>query len=151
VVRLDTQGNLLWQKCLGGTSLDNGYCIRQTLDGGYIVAGATSSNDGDVTNIHGGTGAQDYWIVKLAPDISTGIHENKTAGLKIYPNPANDVITVSTPEAATYFITDITGREIVNGTLYTGTNTISIAKMAGGLYILRTEGSSSKTYKIIKE
>ena len=49
-----------WQKSLGGSNNDYAYAIRQTTDGGYIVAGYSFSNDGDVTGNHGG---YDYWIV----------------------------------------------------------------------------------------
>ena len=62
VVKLDNSGNIQWQKSLGGTGDENGYFIQQTLDGGYIVAGYSNSNDGDVT---GNNGANDYWVVKL--------------------------------------------------------------------------------------
>src|ERR1043165_2894910 len=62
VVKLDTGGNVMWQKSLGGSSNDFANYIQQTTDGGYIVAGFSTSNDGDVTGNHGG---EDYWIVKL--------------------------------------------------------------------------------------
>ncbi|MDR3272603.1 MAG: T9SS type A sorting domain-containing protein, partial [Flavobacteriaceae bacterium] len=63
VVKLDASGNLLWQKCLGGSGFEDwAYSIQQTSDGGYIVAGYTSSNDGDVSGFHGG---YDGWVVKL--------------------------------------------------------------------------------------
>ncbi|MES2847664.1 MAG: T9SS type A sorting domain-containing protein [Bacteroidota bacterium] len=65
VVKLNMSGNIEWQKCLGGTGAENAYCIRQTNDGGYIVAVTSNSINGDVTGNHGDT---DYWIVKLAPD-----------------------------------------------------------------------------------
>ena len=65
VVKLDDTGNLLWQKSLGGSKDDFATSIQQTKDGGYIVAGGTNSNDGDVTNHHGLTIAADYWLVKL--------------------------------------------------------------------------------------
>jgi hypothetical protein len=66
IVKLDNSGNILWQKCLGGTVTDFAYSIQQTTDGGYIVAGNTQSNDGDVTGNHDTTGFKpDYWIVKL--------------------------------------------------------------------------------------
>jgi len=45
---LDKSGNIQWQKCLGGTGGDRASAIQQTNDGGYIVAGFTESNDGDV-------------------------------------------------------------------------------------------------------
>ncbi len=63
VVKLDSLGILQWQKCLGGTSREEAYSVQQTTDGGYIVAGNTKSNDGDVSGLHGST--DDYWIIKL--------------------------------------------------------------------------------------
>jgi hypothetical protein len=62
VVKLTAAGNISWQKCLGGTGYDYAYSIKQTSDGGYIVAGDVNSNDGDVSGNHG---SFDYWIVKL--------------------------------------------------------------------------------------
>jgi len=52
-----------WKKCMGGTGDDRVNCIKQTNDGGFIVAGQTNSNNGDVSDNHGG---YDYWIVKLS-------------------------------------------------------------------------------------
>jgi len=66
VVKLSSTGSLQWQKCLGGSSWDEAYSIQQTSDGGYIVAGGTYSNDGDVSGNHG---YYDFWVVKLS---STG-------------------------------------------------------------------------------
>lgn len=63
VIKLNSAGNIEWQKCLGGSSTDVAYCVRQTSDGGYIVACNTGSNDGDVSGFHG---LLDYWVVKLS-------------------------------------------------------------------------------------
>jgi hypothetical protein len=62
VVKLSSTGAITWQKTFGGKSPDSGNSIRQTSDGGYIVAGSSASNDGDVTGNHG---SRDLWIVKL--------------------------------------------------------------------------------------
>jgi len=62
VVKLDAEGNIQWQRSLGGTGDDNASSVIQTSDGGYVVAGTSSSTDGDVTGNHGG---DDCWIVKL--------------------------------------------------------------------------------------
>ena len=61
VVKLNSSGNIIWKKSLGGGSDFGGY-IQQTNDGGYIVAGSSRSNMGDVAGNHGFT---DYWIVRL--------------------------------------------------------------------------------------
>lgn len=68
VVKLDSSGNLQWQKALGGTNNERAFEIQQTSDGGYIVSGDTySSNSGDVSSA--AFGSRDFWIVKLG---STG-------------------------------------------------------------------------------
>ncbi|WPO91524.1 T9SS type A sorting domain-containing protein [Chryseobacterium sp. HR92] len=75
IVKLDASGTLQWQKSLGGSFYDSANSIQQTADGGYIVAGESSSADGDVTGNHGNP---DYWIVKL--DISGNIQWQKSLG-----------------------------------------------------------------------
>ncbi|HMR81879.1 MAG TPA: hypothetical protein PKE30_02070, partial [Niabella sp.] len=62
VVKLDNAGDIEWQKCLGGSIYDEAYSVQPVADGGYIVAGFSWSNDGDVTGNHN---SRDYWIVKL--------------------------------------------------------------------------------------
>lgn len=63
VIKLDSTGNLQWQKALGGSGIERSWCIQQTPDGGYITVGQTASNDGDVTGHH--SGYWDGWVVKL--------------------------------------------------------------------------------------
>jgi len=62
IVKLDKNGNLEWQNRYGGTGMEIGYSIKQTPDMGFIFAGSTNSNDGDVS---GGKGYHDAWIVKI--------------------------------------------------------------------------------------
>ncbi|HYE55937.1 MAG TPA: hypothetical protein VD996_13890 [Chitinophagaceae bacterium] len=62
VVKLAADGAIQWQRSLGGSSDERDYCIKQTSDGGYILAGHTMSNDQNVAGNHGGT---DIWVVKL--------------------------------------------------------------------------------------
>jgi hypothetical protein len=56
VLKLDGNGNVVWQKTYGGGDLDYGYSIQQTSDGGYIAAGWTRSF---------GAGGFDFWVLKL--------------------------------------------------------------------------------------
>src|SRR6185503_6760359 len=53
---------LQWQKNFGGAGNDSAYSVKPTPDGGYIVAGQSSSAGGDITGNHGGI---DYWVAKL--------------------------------------------------------------------------------------
>ncbi|HOT02774.1 MAG TPA: PKD domain-containing protein [Methanolinea sp.] len=63
--RLDDTGNLVWQKCLGGSLHDEGREIFITPDGNFAVMGYTNSNDGDVSGNHG---SFDYWWALVSPD-----------------------------------------------------------------------------------
>ena len=77
VIKLDPNGNLTWNKLLGGSSSEGFFSSIQTADGGYIIVGySNSSANGDITaTTHGG---YDYWIVKL--DNSGAISWNRLTG-----------------------------------------------------------------------
>ncbi len=62
IVKLNSNGDIAWQKTIGGTDYDYLESITETSDGEFIVVGLTRSSDGDVTGIHE---SNDYWIVKL--------------------------------------------------------------------------------------
>jgi len=65
-VRIDDQGEILWQKSLGGNDSDTPYYVTQTEDYGFIIMGITYSNDGDVSGNHSWTSTYtDIWTVKL--------------------------------------------------------------------------------------
>jgi hypothetical protein len=75
IVKLYPSGVIEWQKSYGGKNADVANKIIQTADGGFIVAGSTWSDDGDVTKKHtsqagyGGPNNQDdYWILKLSKE-----------------------------------------------------------------------------------
>ncbi len=54
---------LEWEQTYGGSSNDYLYSIIQTSNGGYLLGGETTSNDGDVQS--GNHGDSDYWVVKI--------------------------------------------------------------------------------------
>jgi hypothetical protein len=69
VVKLDSGGNIVWTKTIGGSNLDVAYSIIQSSDGGYIVAGETWSF---------GAGGSDIYVVKL--DSGGNVQWAKTIG-----------------------------------------------------------------------
>src|SRR3989338_435264 len=56
VLKLNPDGAVDWQKVYGGANWDRAYSIHETSDGGYVVAGETSSF---------GAGRPDIWVLKL--------------------------------------------------------------------------------------
>ncbi|QMU28782.1 hypothetical protein [Adhaeribacter radiodurans] len=67
VVKLDANGSKAWDKTFGGTDSDELTSVQETIDGGYILGGSSSSNkNSDKTQAS--KGSYDYWIIKLQAD-----------------------------------------------------------------------------------
>lgn len=72
VVKVDSIGNLQWQKTIGGNLTDAIRDIIQTNDGGFLIGGYSLSNiSGNKTENN--IGGSDYWVVKLLPDECIGL------------------------------------------------------------------------------
>lgn len=65
VVSVDSVGNLLWQRSLGGSNTDHGTSLVVLHDSSIVASGYSFSFDGDVPFNFGG---QDAWIVYLSLD-----------------------------------------------------------------------------------
>ncbi|MEX0724482.1 MAG: hypothetical protein WD053_11415 [Gracilimonas sp.] len=65
IVKLDGSGDIQWEENYGGSSNEQANSIQTTDDGGYIVVGWSTSDDGDVSGHYGNEFREDYWIVKL--------------------------------------------------------------------------------------
>ena len=61
ILKTDINGNLLWQKCLGGTDNEEGVSGME-VNGGYVIAGHSGSSDGDATFNNGWS---DFWLLKI--------------------------------------------------------------------------------------
>jgi hypothetical protein len=62
VVKLDHLGDTVWTRTYGGFYDDELKSVAQTNDGGFILAGSSRSNNGDVRGNHGGG---DSWVLKI--------------------------------------------------------------------------------------
>jgi hypothetical protein len=56
LIKINATGKQQWAKTFGGARYDLATCVQPTSDGGYVLAGTTSSF---------GAGSQDLWVVKV--------------------------------------------------------------------------------------
>ena len=150
VLRLDANGNEIWQKSLGNNGYQDSPDIQQTTDGGFIVAGNTGAgNVGDVTDFIGGN--LDFWVVKLGPDTLSNLTFDIT-DVVVYPNPAEDYIIVKNldEDIKNVCIIDSQGR-MMNFISIGGK--IDLTNLKSGIYILefKTNQNIMVRRKIIKK
>ena len=85
VVKLDKDGEIIWQRTYGGDKDDKLFSLIKTKDGGFILGG--SSNSGAThTKSKSNKKGTDYWVVKL--DENGGIEWQET-----YDYGMNDMLT----------------------------------------------------------
>ena len=75
LIKLTTEGEIIWSKTYGGSGDDKGQQVIETLDGGFAIVGYSMSSDGNGSN---NEGFHDNWILKL--DSSGEIQWEKSYG-----------------------------------------------------------------------
>ncbi len=67
VIKIDTIGDLMWQNTIGGNGTEQLWDVKQTNDGGYVLAGNSFSDISvDKTEAYiGPFPKMDYWLIKL--------------------------------------------------------------------------------------
>jgi hypothetical protein len=112
-IRTEANGDTLWMKTVGYGDYQRGYCVLQSSDGGYVLAGSS---------FHSIPNGTDYYVVKLLP-IITNINENSLPGGEItlsqnYPNPFKQTTKIEfqlrKSGSLALKVYDFTGREMVN-------------------------------------
>jgi hypothetical protein len=125
ILKTDDLGNLEWSKFFGGSLTDIPLGIVETANNNFIIAGASDSNDFNISN---NKGADDFWITKIT---STGnlVWEKSFGGSEI-------------DEARAITATN-DGNFIIVGDTRSNDKDISINNGAADIWILKisTEGN----------
>ncbi len=93
IVKINTEGDIVWEKNYGGSEAESPGSILETPDGGLLVGGGTRSSDIDLNQNYG---LRDAWIFKLAPfttSTTNALIRDNTV-FDIYPNPSDGTITI---------------------------------------------------------
>lgn len=154
VFEIDPQGNLLWQKPLGGTEEDISYSALLNSNNQIVLAGQSNSNNVDVSGNHGGT---DIWLAVLQSTMD--ISENHFNDITIFPNPVSDKLQVSftnqIPDKISLYTVygqEITPRLYIRYSDADQRFTIDVSNLASGTYILKTDTlDSTHCFKIVKK
>jgi hypothetical protein len=77
VIKVDSHGNIQWDKTIGGNGFDEFKSVIQTSDGGYALVGSSNSNI-SFEKTENSYGSSDYWLVKL--DKMGNVQWDKTIG-----------------------------------------------------------------------
>jgi Secretion system C-terminal sorting domain len=85
IVKLDKEGNIEWQRTIGGDQDDNLFTLMQTKDNGYIVGGNSNSEANNSKSKSNGNGS-DFWVLKLD-------EKGNTAWQETYNYGKTDVLT----------------------------------------------------------
>lgn len=142
VLKINASGIFEWAKAYGGTSIEEGYSIVETVDGDFVVAGMTYSGDGDAVGHPDPDNASSQWVLKL--DNAGAILWQKTYGLvgnavdvKIMPD-GNYVIGGS-------YISYVksTNEEVINGRGSTDEFLMKLNQATGDIIWTKTMGGSS--------
>ncbi|MEZ4927009.1 MAG: T9SS type A sorting domain-containing protein [Saprospiraceae bacterium] len=148
IVKVNSVGELVWQKTLGGTKQEAAFGLSSSFDGGFILTGYAYSTNGDLTGLPN-QGNEDLWVIKLAPETSSISKEpGKLNSLEIFPNPASTEIVVKAPtqeQNVTVVIHDLSGNLLLQRSITNGNN-LNIEHFPAGFYLIEAETEQGVKY-----
>lgn len=146
VVKLNAMGNLSWQKNLGGSFEEFAYSIQKTSNNGFIVAGYSVSNNGDVSGNQGGA---DFWVVKLSGE-TLATQNTPINDINIYPNPVKDVVYFS-EKLLKIKICDPSGKLMM--TQQQAAQKLNVNQLSAGIYVIQGQTNEGQiiSKQIIKK
>jgi hypothetical protein len=132
ILKMNSEGNIDWQKTYGGGRNEEGSCIQQTYDGGYIVTGSTDTY---------GAGDSDFLVLKLFPngEVNSTCAFVRKSNAYVYDIDISPVDSHFVPEYFDLISKDmeevgilVQDSEAIVYSLCSGRQTLNIASSSGG-------------------
>lgn len=153
--------NKVWNN-IYALKTDNNVDPIEVVEYKGAASGVAAAGDYIIRVTHKGTlvnGSQKFSLIIDGSDIPLSTKKESFDNLLVYPNPANDVLTISADLVsiadAKVQIFDLNGKKVFdNSNLFYNTNlaTINISNLAVGTYLLKlTTNETDQTVKIVKK
>lgn len=124
---------------------DNDACTTDTCTNANCLFTDIICDDGDsCTTDACANGTCTYLQI---PGCPVGVHELSSADLRVYPNPAQDVVTVELLNSSLtrVIITDITGKQLYDSeAINTMQHTMQLRELPGGVYLLHIKSDAGE-------
>jgi hypothetical protein len=158
MLKLDADGNKIWDVAFGGSENDYLQDVSLTSDGGYILGGISrSERSGDKTQAN--KGGYDFWIIKAGSttdqqETNTAVSKNQS--LLLVPNPVSRILNIKSSNISSWQILNSLGNVLKQASTqrtFTLSSSINVEDLAPGLYYVRVtflDGTSSSA-TFIKE
>ena len=150
LVKVDSDGDTVWTRTLGGPGREIGADVEQTTDGGYIIAGTSDSADGSVLLIK----ADSLGRVGTAEG---GPPLREPPAFSVLPNPATGVVhircTLPGNGKANLRMYDVAGNQVYSSVgLRASSFRLDLRSIPAGVYLLKTDSDvGSATRKLVVE
>ncbi len=139
----NTISNWLWDFGDGNTSTTQNPSHTYATDGNYTVC----------LTVTDACGTDSTCMFVAVADGSISIAENDELSLEIYPNPANDRVTISTKlNSGSILIRDAIGRVVITHTIVNNNTSIDLSQTSNGIYFIEvTDGIHRSIRRLVKK
>ncbi len=138
VAKYDANGNVDWAIKGGGSTYDQGYGVSIDNNGSLILAGTYVSNPANFggMTIPNTNGNDDMFITKVA--LLTSNNEiMPEINISVFPNPANDNLTIRSSEKANVDIYTLQGQLVKSTQSKEEETTINLTNLSKGVYLIK--------------
>lgn len=137
LIKTDISGNLVWSKTFGGIENDQGNSVNQTIDGGYIIAGATASFNSDSGSYRT---RNDVYLIKTDALGNSGCNETTPSTLQTNPFTIQGTpVTVETTPPT----------QVGSSVTFTGNNQPIQTNLCSNFVITRIEKTESSSSLVV--
>lgn len=140
LLAVDSAANELYRKYYGNYLVNIGYNIAPSITGGFLIAGMC-------------TGPEDqYLLIADSLPSNVGIAEQQTTGVKLFPNPAGEHISIAGWNGNAHLsIVDVLGRQVAEIREWRGEE-VNVSPLRPGVYFIRiADHARAATIRVVKE